>query len=84
MLDFSLPTSGYVERCRQEFRGVGDNENMGTSVGISPLSSLQAEIWLFPVVISGLAAAMLVSHFRFRCGMSPVVSLSRGTTKIWV
>ena len=32
---------------------------MGISVGISSLSSLQAEIWLFPVAISGLAAAML-------------------------
>ena len=32
---------------------------MGIDVGISSLSSLRADIWLFLVAISGIAAAML-------------------------
>jgi len=38
---------------------LGDHENMGIVFGISPLSSLQAEIWLILMAISGLAASML-------------------------
>ena len=57
MLHFSLPftlwdvTSSLIE--------LRDHENMGVVVGISPLSSLLAEIHIFPVAISGFAAAML-------------------------
>jgi len=57
MLDFPLPVTLWdiVSSCTE----LGDHENVGVAVGISPLSSLRAEIWLFPVAISGLAAAML-------------------------
>ena len=47
MLDFQLPvtlrdvTSSLIE--------LGDHENMDVAVGISSLSSLGVEIWLFPV-----------------------------------
>ena len=58
ILDFPLPialrdiTSSLIE--------LGDHENMGVAVGISSLSSLWAEIWLFHVAISGLAAAAML------------------------
>ena len=58
--------------------------HIGVSVGNSPLSGLQAEIWLFPVAISGLAAAML--HFQLPVTLWDVTSslVELGTTKIWV
>ena len=39
------------------FIELGCHDNMGIDVGISSLSSLRADIWLFLVAISGLAAA---------------------------
>jgi hypothetical protein len=57
MLDFPIPVTMWdVASSLSELR---DHENMGVAVGISHLSSLLAEIQLFPVAISGLAAAML-------------------------
>ena len=44
-----FPTSGYVVGWRKQFPWDGDHENMGIAVGISPLSSLRAEIWQIPV-----------------------------------
>jgi hypothetical protein len=51
MLDFQLPVTLCEVTC--SLIELGDNENMDVAVGISLLSSLQAEIWLFPVGISG-------------------------------
>ena len=57
MLDFTLPVTLLdVVNNLMELR---DHENMSIAVGISPLSSLQAVIWLILISISGLAASML-------------------------
>ena len=43
MLDFPLPVTLLDDG--NSFLELGDHENMGIAVGISPLSSLRAEIW---------------------------------------
>ena len=61
-----------------------DHKNMGIAVGISPLSSLQDEIYLFPAAISGLATAMLDLSLSVTLWDVTSSLIELGTTKIWV
>ena len=64
MLDFPLPVT--LWDVGSNFIGLWDHANMGIAVGISPLSSLLADIWSFPVCwpsswISGAPAIFQMS-----------------------
>ena len=57
-----------------------DPENIGIAVGVSLISCLEAEIHAIEV----FKPPSWITHFRFGCTVSELVSLECWTPKIWV